>query len=83
MSAKPSFFARRGIIVLMIIFFLVPFAMRGARMSVQGMKNDLRDWLPKDFPETAGTHFPEIRFCLGLANHAATRGVTGRLACLA
>src|SRR5689334_10186533 len=53
MSAKPSFFARRGIIVLMIIFFLVPFALRGARMSVQGMKNDLKDWLPKDFPETA------------------------------
>src|SRR6476469_4256166 len=53
MSAKPSFFARRWIIVLMIIFFLVPFAMRSARMSVQGMKNDLKDWLPKDFPETA------------------------------
>ena len=53
MSAKPTFFARRGIIILMIIFFLVPFAMRGARMSVQGMKNDLKDWLPKDFPETA------------------------------
>lgn len=53
MSAKPSFFARRAIIVLMVIFFLVPFALRGARMSVQGMKNDLKDWLPKDFPETA------------------------------
>jgi uncharacterized protein len=53
MSAKPSFFARRGIIVLMVVFFLVPFALRGARMSVQGMKNDLKDWLPKDFPETA------------------------------
>ena len=53
MSAKPSFFARRGIIILMVIFFLVPFALRGARMSVQGMKNDLKDWLPKDFPETA------------------------------
>ncbi len=37
----------------MVIFFLVPFALRGARMSVQGMKNDLKDWLPKDFPETA------------------------------
>ncbi len=53
MSAKPTFFARRAIIVLMIIFFLVPFALRGARMSVQGMKNDIKDWLPKDFPETA------------------------------
>ena len=53
MSSKPSFFARRGIIILMITFFFVPFALRGARMSVQGMKNDLKDWLPKDFPETA------------------------------
>ncbi len=53
MSAKPSFFARRAIIILMVVFFLVPFALRGARMSVQGMKNDLKDWLPKDFPETA------------------------------
>ena len=53
MSAKPSFFARRAIVVLMVVFFLVPFAMRGARLSVQDMKNDVKDWLPKDFPETA------------------------------
>ena len=53
MSAKPSFFARRSVIILMIIFFLVPFAMRGARLAIQGMKNDVKDWLPQDFPETA------------------------------
>lgn len=53
MSARPTFFARRAILILMVIFFLVPFALRGARMSVQGMKNDVKDWLPKDFPETA------------------------------
>lgn len=53
MSAKPSFFARRSLIILMVIFFLVPFALRGARLAIQGMKNDVKDWLPKDFRETA------------------------------
>jgi hypothetical protein len=53
MSAKPTFFARRALIILMVVFFLVPFALRGARLAIQGMKNDVKDWLPKDFPETA------------------------------
>src|SRR4029078_6767475 len=35
-----------------IVFFFVPFALRGARMAVQGMKNDVKDWLPKEFDET-------------------------------
>lgn len=52
MTEKTTFFGRRAIIVLMVVFFLVPFALRGARMGIQGMKNDVRDWLPKDFPET-------------------------------
>jgi uncharacterized protein len=82
MSAKPTFFARRAIIVLMVVFFLVPFALRGARMSVQRMKNDLKDWLPKDFPETADLdwfrqHFVSETFvvaswngCFGTADDA-------------
>jgi predicted RND superfamily exporter protein len=53
MKEKTTFFGRRAIIVLMVVFFLVPFAMRGARMAIQGMKNDVRDWLPKGFTETA------------------------------
>lgn len=40
-------------LILVVVFFLVPFALRGARMAVQGMKNDVKDWLPKDFVETA------------------------------
>ena len=36
----------------MLTFFLVPFAFRGARMAVRGMRNDVRDWLPEDFAET-------------------------------
>ena len=49
---KPTFFARRSLVILMVVFFLVPFALRGARMAVQGSKNDVKDWLPKDFEET-------------------------------
>ncbi len=52
MTEKPTFFGRRAIIVLMVVFFLVPFALRGARLGVMGMKNDVRDWLPKGFDET-------------------------------
>jgi uncharacterized protein len=41
---------------------VVPFALRGARIAVQRMRNDVKDWLPDDFPETAelewfGQHF--------------------------
>src|SRR3954447_17079550 len=49
---RPTFFARRAILILVIVFFFVPFALRGARMAVQGMKNDIKDWLPKEFAET-------------------------------
>jgi predicted RND superfamily exporter protein len=49
---KPTFFARTGLLILVAVFFLVPFALRGARFSMQEMKNDVKDWLPKDFQET-------------------------------
>ncbi|MEQ8791571.1 MAG: MMPL family transporter [Pirellulaceae bacterium] len=49
---KSTFFARYSLIVLMIVMFLVPFALRGARFSIQEIKNDIKDWLPSDFEET-------------------------------
>lgn len=49
---KPTFFARRAVLILVVVFFFVPFALRGARMALMGMKNDVKDWLPKDFEET-------------------------------
>ncbi|TWT32809.1 Toluene efflux pump membrane transporter TtgH [Blastopirellula retiformator] len=36
----------------MAVFFLIPFALRGARLSLEKMKNDVKDWLPDDFTET-------------------------------
>ncbi len=49
---KQTFFGRWALPILMIVFFIVPFTLRGARVSVQSMKNDVRDWLPSTFVET-------------------------------
>lgn len=73
---KSSFFARPlplfgsvAVLVLCVIFFGVPFALRGARMSLERMENNVKDWLPEDFPETRelewfGRHFVGERFVL-------------------
>ncbi|HTN75660.1 MAG TPA: hypothetical protein VL096_10460, partial [Pirellulaceae bacterium] len=47
-----TFFARYALPILMLVFFIVPFALRGARMSFSTMKNDVKDWLPASFEET-------------------------------
>ena len=55
-------FGNVAVVILCVIFFLVPFAMRGARKSVEKLENNIKDWLPSDFPETKdlewfGEHF--------------------------
>lgn len=47
-----TFFARFALPILMLVFFMAPFALRGARMSFSTMKNDVKDWLPDRFEET-------------------------------
>ncbi len=64
---KSTFFQRHAVAVLCAVFFLLPFALRGARMALQHMKNDVKDWLPDSFPETRildwfGDHFVNERF---------------------
>jgi len=49
---KKRFFARHALLILMVVFFFVPFALRGARHALQGMKNDVKDWLPATYDET-------------------------------
>jgi predicted RND superfamily exporter protein len=49
---KKTFFARRALLILVIVFFLLPFAMRGARLSLTSMQNNIKDWLPDRFLET-------------------------------
>jgi predicted RND superfamily exporter protein len=58
-----------AVAILMVVFFMVPFGMRGARESVQRLENNIKDWLPDDFPETKdlewfGDHFVGERFIL-------------------
>lgn len=43
---------KRAIVILCIVFFLIPFALRGARNALQNVKNDPNDWLPSSFDET-------------------------------
>jgi predicted RND superfamily exporter protein len=49
---KQTFYARHALLILMIVFFCVPFGLRGARQAVLGMKNDVKDWLPSEYDET-------------------------------
>lgn len=39
-------------VLLCTVFFLLPFALRGARLALGDMRNDVSDWLPDDFIET-------------------------------
>ncbi len=45
--------ASYAMLILLAFFFLLPSAFRGARLSLDKKKNDVKDWLPSDFPETA------------------------------
>ncbi len=46
------FFGNRALLILCAVFFLLPFALRGARLALNNMKNDVTDWLPKTYRET-------------------------------
>jgi len=64
---RSTFFSRHALAILCLVFFLIPFGLRGARLSLSRMKNDVKDWLPEDFKETAelkwfARHFAGERF---------------------
>lgn len=42
-----------ALVILFVFFFFVPFAFRSARLSLNKKENDIKDWLPSDFVETA------------------------------
>ncbi len=44
-------------LILCGVFFLLPFILRGAREAVDGIKNDVADWLPKSFQETTELNY--------------------------
>ncbi len=42
-----------ALLILVVFFFCMPSVFRAARLSLQQKENDVKDWLPSDFPETA------------------------------
>jgi predicted RND superfamily exporter protein len=66
---KQSFFARRSLTIILVVVFLLPFIAMGTRRALQSNRNDVKDWLPADFPETKThswfeEHFPHEQFVL-------------------
>ncbi|MDY0165130.1 MAG: MMPL family transporter [Thermoguttaceae bacterium] len=64
-----SFFARRGFLIIVVAVFLMPMILRGTRLTVESNRNDVKDWLPNSFEETAvhtwfKEHFPHEQFVL-------------------
>ncbi len=66
---KQPFFARRGFLIIIVAVFLMPMILRGTRLTIDGNRNDVKDWLPNSFEETAvhtwfNEHFPHEQFVL-------------------
>ncbi len=51
-APRRSIYSRFALSILAVVFLLIPFALRGARMSLERMENNVKDWLPSDFQET-------------------------------
>ena len=64
-SRKTPVFGTRAVLILCIVFFLAPFALRGARLAVDRMENNIVDWLPEDFPETKDLKWEMTDFSWG------------------
>ncbi|MGV3482835.1 MAG: efflux RND transporter permease subunit [Planctomycetaceae bacterium] len=52
LSRRTRFGVSGALLILLIFFFLLPSAFRGARLAIASKKNDIKDWLPSDFRET-------------------------------
>ena len=66
---KQPFFARRSFTILLVATFLLPFVFMGTRRALQSNCNDIKQWLPDGFKETADhkwfqAHFPLEQFVL-------------------
>lgn len=54
---------------MMVMMFLLPFVWAGTRRAIMSNQNDIKDWLPKDYPATKvhrwfNAHFPLEQFVL-------------------
>jgi len=64
-----SFFSRRGFFILFVFVFLMPFILKGTRLTLESNRNDVKDWLPESYEETDRhrwftKHFPFEMFAL-------------------
>jgi predicted RND superfamily exporter protein len=50
--AKHSFYSRYGLTIMLVVFFLLPIAVAGARRALLSNKNDVKQWLPARYEET-------------------------------
>ena len=51
-SIPVPFVGSVAMLLLCTVFFLLPFALRGAKLALADMQNNVADWLPADYPET-------------------------------
>jgi predicted RND superfamily exporter protein len=53
LGRRSIFGISNALAILAVVFFFVPFAVRGARMSLRKTENNIKDWLPPEFRETS------------------------------
>jgi uncharacterized protein len=83
-SRKNSLGITNALLLLMVVFFTVPFVLRGARMALQKTENNIKDWLPDSFRETEelawfAKHFVSEQFILATWNGCTTEDQKLRL----
>jgi predicted RND superfamily exporter protein len=66
---KRTFFARRRFAIVLVMMFILPFIGIGTRRALRSNVNNVKDWLPDGFTETAQhrwfqQHFPLEQFVL-------------------
>src|SRR3979411_1741161 len=49
---KNLFFSRHAVKVLMLVTFLLPLVLLGAKITLRGNRNDVKEWLPASYKET-------------------------------
>ena len=50
---QKSFYARFGLAILVGVVFVLPLSMVGSQMALRSNRNDVKEWLPSSFQETA------------------------------
>ncbi|MHB0956203.1 MAG: efflux RND transporter permease subunit [Pirellulaceae bacterium] len=50
--AQGSFYQRRGMAILIVASLLIPLIAWGVQRAILSNSNDVRDWLPAEYPET-------------------------------